>query len=506
MTDNPSAVLTAHEVLHHAFAGKFSVAVGEEHLGRTIDFVGVGTYDETGSPVFRINTEDIRHGSIAILPAAHTNVLEFMIPSLLRQRVTAIFLVGASSNDRIPPTTIDLARSTKLLLVFVEHPNVIEAFKVVWEFFIAEERIDRDLPTVLASSARYSEEPQQLLNLLSARLKANISLTSTSREDSLYEAEFESALTSSTLGSESVDLFTINGELFRLEATWPHVVSHRIRKLFELYAQYAVLCLRPWVLRKQEELRKDQARKIDILNALAVVEDATAQDMLSVQAHEFGWKVQAWHVAAWGNIAHAELAEEATQIFCQTVGAIRSHGDWVITQEGELCMMVAIDHDLGEPDMESEFNRLVEKFGALHYLSHLGISLPHFGAQGLGRSVTEARLLHAYSKSHAGQHEVQLQKHKVDDPLLAHLLAGPAAHKQAETKLDILVKHPNADLLRTLDTYLQFESNLTMTSKALHIHRNTVSQRLKTIERLLSISLDDYKEKLALRCALEIIR
>src|SRR5690625_3694328 len=111
MTDNPSAVLTAHEVLHHAFAGKFSVAVGEEHLGRTIDFVGVGTYDETGSPVFRINTEDIRHGSIAILPAAHTNVLEFMIPSLLRQRVTAIFLVGASSNDRIPPTD---RKSTRL--------------------------------------------------------------------------------------------------------------------------------------------------------------------------------------------------------------------------------------------------------------------------------------------------------------------------------------------------------------------------------------------------------
>ncbi|MGO4147407.1 PucR family transcriptional regulator [Paenarthrobacter sp. YAF11_1] len=57
------------------------------------------------------------------------------------------------------------------------------------------------------------------------------------------------------------------------------------------------------------------------------------------------------------------------------------------------------------------------------------------------------------------------------------------------------------ELLQTLTTFLDCESSLTETAAILNVHRNTVSDRIKRIQSLIAINLEDPEARLALQLA-----
>ena len=57
------------------------------------------------------------------------------------------------------------------------------------------------------------------------------------------------------------------------------------------------------------------------------------------------------------------------------------------------------------------------------------------------------------------------------------------------------------ELLKTLTTFLDCESSLTETAAILNVHRNTVSDRIRRIQSLISINLEDPEARLALQLA-----
>lgn len=499
--DNPSCL----EILHEVFRAQFEVLWGGDVLDREISGIGLGTYDRNGAPTFWTPNGEKSGYWLAILPEDHSPVLEFLIPSLVRQGVGAVFLVGTTPSQYLPPTTLDLAKKTRLPIVFVSDSSAVESFTEVVSYFTANESADPELPTLLASNSAYLDDPQLLMDLFASRLGASLYLTSSKRDEPIFTSSRESALSAQNQPREVSEVFSSSNEVFHLEARWPYPPSRRSKARLNLYSKYATLCLRPWVLNRHEELVEDQVRKMDLLTALASVEDPTAQDLLAVQAHEYGWKTTAWHIAVWADISHPELAEPSLKLLRQTLHIDLGDSNWVLHGANEICFIFSLADESEIPfsDLYTAPEKLVPP---RKHLSFLAISLPQFGTQGLGLAVLEARRLHRHAKANSAGSKVHIQSHKVDDPLLVHVLGGPLAFKQAQAKVRLLVDHPNTELFRTLDTYLQCESNLSETSQRLHIHRNTVSQRLQTVAKLLSFSFDDHKEKLALRCAFEILR
>jgi GAF domain-containing protein len=64
----------------------------------------------------------------------------------------------------------------------------------------------------------------------------------------------------------------------------------------------------------------------------------------------------------------------------------------------------------------------------------------------------------------------------------------------------------NSELLETLDTYLDCGGNVTLTAERLHLHRNTLRQRLDRIERLTRVDLARTEDWLPLHLAVKLAR
>ena len=79
-------------------------------------------------------------------------------------------------------------------------------------------------------------------------------------------------------------------------------------------------------------------------------------------------------------------------------------------------------------------------------------------------------------------------RHTLIDNLLQPLLAYDQAH--------------DADLLATLESYLEQDGNVSATAKVLFLHRNTMISRLHKIKELLQMELNNSQEILLLKLAL----
>jgi len=63
-----------------------------------------------------------------------------------------------------------------------------------------------------------------------------------------------------------------------------------------------------------------------------------------------------------------------------------------------------------------------------------------------------------------------------------------------------------ADLLTTLETYLECAGNLTRTSERLFVHRNTLIQRLERLQSLCTVELQERSNWLTLQVAIKVYR
>lgn len=72
-------------------------------------------------------------------------------------------------------------------------------------------------------------------------------------------------------------------------------------------------------------------------------------------------------------------------------------------------------------------------------------------------------------------------------------------------QLEAYDRAKDADLLKTLRTYLENDRNLSQTASALFIHRGTLSYRLEKIEKILGFSLDNNEKIIPIRLALILL-
>jgi purine catabolism regulator len=133
----------------------------------------------------------------------------------------------------------------------------------------------------------------------------------------------------------------------------------------------------------------------------------------------------------------------------------------------------------------------------------IGVSRP-CSASALPRALSEARAAQRLGPSEAGcqvQRYDELALHR----LLAPLVPGPELANFVEDELGELTAYDaahNADLVRTLDAYLQANGNKIATAELLHLRRRSVYYRLERIEEVLGHSVDSPDRRARLYVAL----
>lgn len=77
-------------------------------------------------------------------------------------------------------------------------------------------------------------------------------------------------------------------------------------------------------------------------------------------------------------------------------------------------------------------------------------------------------------------------------------------HREVVGKIKLYDSQNNADLMETLDCYFANDGNLKNTAAALHLHKNTVSYRIKKIEEITGLDLRDPEDRFNLQLAMKL--
>ena len=131
-----------------------------------------------------------------------------------------------------------------------------------------------------------------------------------------------------------------------------------------------------------------------------------------------------------------------------------------------------------------------------------GLSQTHRGITGLRRCDWESRLAARMAGKHGGF--CRFDELGVLRLLYAEDTQSEIKHFVQDTLQSLITRDDSyhADLLQTLEAYFALQGNQRSMAKALFVHYNTIAYRLRTIEELCGVDLNDPDDRLQLELAL----
>lgn len=208
--------------------------------------------------------------------------------------------------------------------------------------------------------------------------------------------------------------------------------------------------------------------------------------------------------------------EKANQIFYYLNYLIGGYKEKILCIDYRDSFIFIIENQEQEPQLlkkeqlriaQSLLNKLKQQYPNLDFL--LAISSARTNVKALSNSYEENKqIIHSITKKQLRGHRVPSIVFYQDirfNQLLENYLSKESRQAFITNFLSPLLAHDQlykTDYVQTLSTYFQTQRNRSLAAKELHVHRNTLMQRLKKIEQLLMISLDEKEPSLALEFSL----
>jgi DNA-binding PucR family transcriptional regulator len=256
----------------------------------------------------------------------------------------------------------------------------------------------------------------------------------------------------------------------------------------------------------------------ELLAELLMSESAINEDLLE-RARQLGIQVSGWHVvvrieaddldeAEHDEVRRFELLELAGQAALQAASA--SGDTWYLSRIARAIILIRETTFNPGPQAgiravrsaERALQAISARFPALRFRA--GVGAAHEGPTGLRASAAEAR--GALAAARAARNPAGVAAHDAVGirRMLMEWYASDTVRASVRDQLAPLEKLGlgRADTaIRTLATYLDEQGSIIRTAQKLHLHRNAVTNRLRSITELLDVDLDDPDQRLALQLA-----
>lgn len=449
--------------------------------------------------------------------------LEILLPQLKRKGVGVVILIPTTSQDFQPHSefglsTLELARKLRMNVVALHQPQATVAVAASLSRFMGSDLWARSINMTAFTHAVHQMEPSpegvvsELRKYVNARIAVINSLglslagaverplaVGTIEASPLFDPSQIPNLVSVPLPPLMEDDDPALWILAEFQPDAPPFELEAAQELMELGA----LSLLRWLSRQRFASEQFQSARSAIVSQLAVAGGAIPDHVIS-QALSVGWNLNGWHTLISVRAPRKSLAHEIGRMlpaaltrYDYTVDSSEYIDHWLIwetrqvqpTRRDYRDFVAALDSLRPPPETGIVF----------------GVARPRLGPEGFARSIAEAEDFARQASSSKGRRQIVDAQESVATQLIRTTLHDPALVRQA-TKFLKRLAEPDADYLRkTLSTYLQSESNLAETSRALAVHRNTVVKRIERIEELLDAPLENPDTKFALRIALRIL-
>lgn len=235
--------------------------------------------------------------------------------------------------------------------------------------------------------------------------------------------------------------------------------------------------------------------------------------LLVEQATASGWHLFGWHVAVQIRVDNslANLPEPMIAYFL----AEALHRQGFQMQPVVSGLLAEFWATWDAPPEEAELEQFATRIErALHAIElslmgvrlKAGIGTPHDGPAGIAASGSDARSAIALAESEQGGPSVRRADQILAHRLIEHWVPESATREAVlESIQPLRAAEGGEQLILTLRTYLDLESNAAATAKELRLHRNTVLQRLQRIRELLPLAFEDPTTRLTIRLALRLM-
>jgi sugar diacid utilization regulator len=265
--------------------------------------------------------------------------------------------------------------------------------------------------------------------------------------------------------------------------------------------------------------REVPARSRSELLAELLMSDAAINEDLLDRARQLNVALGGWHVAVRieaddldgsgrDEVHRFELLESAGQIALQAAAA--AGGTWHLSRVARALVLIRVT--ASDPGPQAGVQAARSAGRALQALAgrvpavafRAGVGSPHEGPMGLRASAAEARA--ALFAARAARKPPGVATHDAVgvQRMLMEWYASDTARASVRDQLAPLEKlgQARADTaIRTLAAYLDQQGSIIKTAQQLHLHRNAVANRIRTITELLDIDLEDSDQRLALQLA-----
>jgi sugar diacid utilization regulator len=265
--------------------------------------------------------------------------------------------------------------------------------------------------------------------------------------------------------------------------------------------------------------RETPARsRSELLAELLMSEAAISEDLLE-RARQLGIPVSGWHLAVrveaddldeaeQDEVRRFELLEAAGQAALQAVAG--GAETWYLSRIARAIVLIRVTTSNPGPQAGVRAARSAER--ALQAIGarlpslrfRAGVGAAHEGPTGLRASAAEAR--GALAAARAARRPAGVTAHDAVGirRMLMEWYASDTVRASVRDQLAPLENLGPAragTAIRTLAAYLDEQGSIVKTAERLHLHRNAVTNRLRSITELLDVDLDDPDQRLALQLA-----
>jgi len=269
-----------------------------------------------------------------------------------------------------------------------------------------------------------------------------------------------------------------------------------------------------WLALDQLDAEREAGLRAALLTEIVEHREAVAPDVVR-RAEQLGWRLVGWHTACYVHVEGPERVPTwmVDGVVARLGAAGIDAGPAVERSDGWVTWLTT-----GSPPAPARLQAATRVLREqLHDLAarypgsriSLGIGSARRDAEGIARSVAEAReAAHIAGGGRVADDQVAVRV--VQDLGASRLLLGwYGSGAFADLSRQVLGPLANADdpaLVTTLGAYLERACSAAQTARALGVHRNTISQRIARIEKILGVSLSQADTRLALQLALRAQR